>query len=134
MQPPQCSSCGAIVTNPAAAQCIYCGAALPPAANGYGAAQAGAQGYGQGTYGQPYGQPPYGQPYGQPPYAAPYAQPPVAGFNGVPAHGSRGPRGGGGFWSAVGTVGNVIWWIRIGIGVLVLGLFLLGSCVSALSH
>lgn len=125
MQPPQCSSCGAIVTNPAATQCIYCNAALPPTAAGYGAPRAGAQGYGQGAYGQP--------PYGQPRYGAPYGQHPVAGFNGVPAHGFRGPRGGG-FWSAMGTVGNVIWWIRIGIAVVVFGLFLLGSCVSALSR
>jgi hypothetical protein len=34
----------------------------------------------------------------------------------------------------MGTVGNVVWWIRVGIAVAVLGMVLLGSCVSALSH
>ena len=148
MEAPKCGRCGALVTNPQAVQCQYCGNALTDAAGGYrqaAPAPAPAPGYGayppaQG-YGAPqpqqmmptYGQPPppgYGQqPYGYGGYPQPqqqqWGQPPIQQWQPPAGYYNRG--------SGMSAWG-VITWIRIGIAVLVLFGFAFSACVSALAH
>lgn len=145
-QAPQCSRCGAILTNPSAPTCAYCHAPLaapappqgygPPqnvAPNPYGAYPAPQQGYGQNPYGQqPYGQQPYGQqPYGQQPGYGP--QYPVQQFG---AGHYQQPQGGwyGGGSSALGNFWSILWIVRIGIALVVLSIVLFGACMGAMSH
>jgi hypothetical protein len=103
------------------------------------------QGYGAGYPQQPYPQQGYGAGYPQQPYPPqPYSQQgyPQQGYPGQPDP----PQGYGGY-PPVQSFGNpyarpastvsgwtIFWWIRIGIGLVFLCLFLLGSCISALSH
>lgn len=163
MSGPSCPKCGAASQNPSATQCSYCGTALAaPAPQGYGP-PAGAYGapspYGAppNAYGapaapygaapSPYGAPPQGGPggYGASPYGGP--QPPTYGGPQPPVFHSGAniqPFGGqtygqpynrpGGFMSAIGSVGNAIFWVRLAIAVVVLSVFAMGSCISALSQ
>lgn len=89
MSGPNCPSCGAVATDPQAAQCRYCGARLAPAAPQQ---PAGFQGtppnapFG-GSYGAPPPNAPFGGSYGAPPPNAPFggsygAPPPNAPFGG----------------------------------------------------
>jgi hypothetical protein len=118
-QAPNCPRCGAIVTNPGSTCCVYCQSPLavapPPQAAGYG----------------PPGYYPQQQGYGPPPGAYPgYGQgyPPVQQFGGYrqPYYG-----GGGSSW---GNFWSVMWIIRIGIAVLVLGGILMAACINAISN
>lgn len=144
MEAPKCGRCGALVTNPQAAQCQYCGSALnqapaaypqmapaPAPAPGYGAYPP-AQGYGapqqqMPTYGQPpaYGQQPYGYGGYPQPQQQQWGQPPIQQWQ--PPAGYYNQSSGMSAW-------GVITWIRIGIAVLVLFGFAFSACVSALSH
>ena len=133
MSAPPCTRCGALSPNPATA-CAYCGQPLAqPAPPGYGAPPYGASqpaGYGApGPYGQPgYGAPP--APYGgpQPGHGAPVVQP----FGGA-YHGHSIPQQNG-FWGALNGIGNVIFWIRLGIVLFVFGLVGFASCINALGR
>ena len=162
MSGPNCPKCGAASQNPSASQCAYCGSALsapqPPQAFGAPPGQYGAP---PGQYGAPpgqYGAPPgqYGAPpgqYGAPPgqYGAPpgqYGAPPGQYGGPQPPVFHSGPQvqpfGGAnygqnfhrpnGFMSAVGSVGNAMFWIRLAIAVVVLFVFAMGSCINALTH
>ena len=113
MSGPNCPKCGAASQNPSASQCSYCGSALsapqPP-----------------GQYGAPPQQ--YGGP--QPPvfHSGPQVQP----FGGA-NYGQNFHRPNG-FMSAIGSVGNAMFWIRLAIAVVVLFVFAMGSCINALTH
>lgn len=148
MSGPACPKCGAASQSPTATACVYCGTALPAAAPpGFGAQPYGAppQPYGQppAPYGappQPYGAPPqpYGgppQPYGgpqPPPYGGPQPQvQPFGATYGQPHFHYQRPNG---FFSAMSSFGNAIFWIRLAIAVFVLSIVGIASCVNALTH
>ena len=133
MSAPPCTRCGALSPNPATA-CAYCGQPLAQPAPPYGASQPA--GYGApGPYGQPgYGAPP--TPYGAPP--TPYGGPqpgygaPVQPFGGA-YHGHSIPQQNG-FWGTLNGIGNVIFWVRLGIVLFVFGLVGFVSCINALGR
>ena len=89
------------------------------------------QGYGAGYPQQPYPPQPYSQ-QGYPQQGYPGQPYPPQGYGGYPPVQSFGSP----YARPASTVSGwtIFWWIRIGIGLVFLCLFLLGSCISALSH
>ena len=140
---PTCSTCGGVNTNPQATQCRFCGQALAPQAyaapHAFGAPQAYAPPHAFGApppggYGVPaaHGQPPqpYGAPYGAPQPGGYGAHPPVQAFRGAQ------PFQGHGFVSRSGWASgwSTLFWVRLVVAAIAVGLSLLGACVSAIGH
>jgi hypothetical protein len=147
---PTCPRCGAVVTNPAAGVCSFCGSAVAAAPPAYGAPPPayGVQPYGYGggapsPYGSPQAQ--AGSPYGQPPQGyAPYGGQPGYGYppaqGGYPPQNPYGYPGGSSFvvqqsrfgWLSSGW--GIYWMIRLGIALVVIAIAGIAACVNMLNQ